>query len=82
MSRVFIAVSKVSLPPDRARAITPITNGRAIMMMRNVRSALSAEAYRRTSVPSWAVRLRGRGGAAMTTGSDRGCRGWAVASAM
>ncbi|CAO0827359.1 hypothetical protein SMICM17S_03082 [Streptomyces microflavus] len=62
MSSAFIAVSWVSLLPARARAIAPMTNGSAIMMIRNVRSAASAEAYRRTRVDNGAPQLRVFGG--------------------
>ncbi|CAM5673248.1 hypothetical protein SMICM304S_06645 [Streptomyces microflavus] len=77
MSSAFIAVSWVSLLPARARAIAPMTNGSAIMMIRNVRSAASAEAYRRTRVDNCAPQLRVFGGGATdapgAAGGSWGC---------
>ena len=60
--------------------MTPMTNGSAIMTVRKVRSAPSTAVYRRTSVPSWAVRLRDRGGGATTRDPECGSSGWAEAS--
>ncbi|CAM5571090.1 hypothetical protein SANTM175S_08829 [Streptomyces antimycoticus] len=67
--------------PASARAIAPMTNGSAIMMIRNVRSARAREAYRRTRVVNCAPQLRVLAAARPVPGRGRPGR-WGCADAL